>query len=154
MINESAYQREVNRRSFLGRTSVGVGAAALHSLMGNEARAEGLASGRDDTPHHEPRVKRVIFLCMAGGPSHLESFDYKQELADRHGEAFPESVTKGKPIAQLQGQKLVCQAPLIPFKKFGESGQQISEPRPEAITVSRNRLLFRSRLVLDKQKKN
>ena len=143
MIND-AIQREVNRRSFLGSTSVGVGAAALSGLIGAELTAKGLPAGSADTPHHPPQVKRVIFLCMAGGPSHLESFDYKQELADRHGEPFPESVTKGKPIAQLQGQKLVCQAPLIPFKRYGESGQQISEVFPHIGSVADDISILRS----------
>ena len=141
---DNVITQDVNRRSFLGRSSVGVGAAALSSLIGADSVAKGLPAGSSDTPHHPPRVKRVIFLCMAGGPSHLESFDFKQELADRHGEPFPESVTKGKPIAQLQGQKLVCQAPLIPFKRYGESGQQISEVFPHIGSVADDICILRS----------
>ena len=52
-----------------------------------------------------PRAKRVICLYMAGGPSHLETFDYKPKLAEMHGQPMPESFTKGQPIAQLQGAK-------------------------------------------------
>ena len=80
--------------------------------------------------HLPPRVKRVIFLCMAGGPSHLESFDHKPKLAEMDGQPMPESFTKGQPIAQLQGQRLVCLRPLIKFKRWGKSGQQISEVFP------------------------
>ena len=53
-----------------------------------------------------PKAKRIIYLYMAGGPSHLETFDYKPKLAEMHGQPMPESFTKGQPIAQLQGQKL------------------------------------------------
>jgi len=53
-----------------------------------------------------PKAKRVIFLYMAGGPSHLETFDYRPQLAKLHGQPMPESFTKGQPIAQLQGKKL------------------------------------------------
>src|SRR5690606_10480313 len=76
------------------------------------------------------RAKRVIFLCMAGGPSHLETFDYKPTLAKMHGEPMPASITAGQPIAQLQGQKLRCFGPQFSFSKHGESGQEISDRFP------------------------
>ena len=53
--------------------------------------------------HHAAKAKRVIWLYMAGGPSHLETFDYKPKLAELSGKPMPESITKGQPIAQLQG---------------------------------------------------
>ena len=72
----------------------------------------------------------MIFLCMAGGPSHLETFDYKPELARLDGKPMPESYTKGQPIAQLQGQTLKCQGPLTKFGQYGQSGQTISDYLP------------------------
>ena len=113
----------INRRTFLSRAGVGLGAAALGSL-------EAAASGLDSIPHHRPRAKRVIFLCMAGGPSHLETFDYKEKLAKMDGQPMPESFTKGQPIAQLQGKKLKCQGPMTGFKRYGKSGQMISDFLP------------------------
>src|SRR5205085_2886711 len=80
--------------------------------------------------HFEPKVKRVIFLTMAGGPSHLETFDYKPKLAEMSGKPMPDSFTKGQPIAQLQGQKLNCLGPQHEFKKVGKSGQEISSIFP------------------------
>ncbi|MEC9094987.1 MAG: DUF1501 domain-containing protein, partial [Planctomycetota bacterium] len=130
---------DVHRRAFLGRTSAGLGLAALAGLLQSEARADtvdGLAAGIVDSPHFPPKAKRVIFLCMAGGPSHLESFDYKPKLEEMHGKPMPESYTANQPIAQLQGQKLVCQAPLIPFKRFGDSGQRITEIFPHIGSVA------------------
>jgi len=130
---------DITRRAFLGRTSGGLGLAALTGLLQSETAAnsaEGLAAGITDAPHFAGRAKRVIFLCMAGGPSHLESFDYKPKLEEMHGKPMPESYTANQPIAQLQGQKLVCQMPLIPFKRFGESGQQISEIFPHIGSVA------------------
>lgn len=130
---------DITRRAFLGRTSGGLGLAALTGLLQSETAAnsaEGLAAGITDGPHFAGRAKRVIFLCMAGGPSHLESFDYKPKLEEMHGKPMPESYTANQPIAQLQGQKLVCQMPLIPFKRFGESGQQISEIFPHIGSVA------------------
>jgi hypothetical protein len=86
----------------------------------------------------------VIYLYMAGGPSHLETLDYKPQLARMHGQPMPESFTKGQPIAQLQGQKLKCFAPQHPFKKFGKSGQEISTIFPHVGTVADDLCIIRS----------
>jgi hypothetical protein len=94
--------------------------------------------------HFPPRVKRVIFLCMAGGPSHLESFDHKPKLAAMDGEPMPASFTSGQPIAQLQGQKLVCLGPLAKFKLHGQSGQQISEFFPHISSIADDICILRS----------
>ncbi len=69
---------------------------------------------------------------MAGGPSHLETFDYKPTLARMHGQPMPESFTRGMPIAQLQGHKLVCLAPQHPFQRCGPErpGDQHDLPAP------------------------
>src|SRR6266446_3986574 len=125
-----------NRRAFLGRMSQGVGSLALASLV-NPALLHGAAPkaptnkqkwpGVVNPPHFPPKAKRVIWLSMAGGPSHLETFDYKPKLAAMHKEPMPESVTKGKQLAQLQGHKLLCYGPQLKFKKFGKSGAEICE---------------------------
>jgi hypothetical protein len=61
--------------------------------------------------HIAPKARRVIWLTMAGGPSHLETFDPKPVLAKEHGNAMPESLTKGQQLAQLQGAQLKCFGP-------------------------------------------
>src|SRR6185436_14352339 len=112
-----------------------VGLLALASLIHPALlrAATGAAAKKDKwtgvvNPHHfPPKVRRVIWLTMAGGPSHLETFDYKPKLAELHQEPMPESVTQGKQIAQLQGQKLLCYGPQLKFKKFGKSGVEICE---------------------------
>jgi hypothetical protein len=104
----------LNRRTFLAQSGFGLGGMALHSLA-NSAQT-----------HHPPKAKRVIFLYMAGGPSHLETFDYKPTLEKMHGQPMPESFTKGQPIAQLQGQKLKVQGPMTSFGRYGANGQEIS----------------------------
>jgi hypothetical protein len=110
------------RRGFFGQAGAGVLTGALSNLLGRDGVAAG---GALDATHHMPRARRVIHLCMAGGPSHLETLDSKPELARRHGEPMPESFTKGQQIAQLQGAALKCFAPQHPFARFGESGQEI-----------------------------
>ena len=138
----------VNRRSFLSRASFGLGATALASL----AKADWLSAasgpnsigGLPGLPHLAAKAKRVIFLCMAGGPSHLETFDYKPELARLDGQPMPESFTKGQPIAQLQNTKLKCLGPLFPFRRHGQSGQQISDMLPGIAGIADDIAIVRS----------
>lgn len=131
----------MNRRAFLGRTGLGLGSAALTALLSGEAVA---APGVIPQLHFRPRAKRVIYLYMAGGPSHLETLDYKPELARLHGQPMPESFTKGQPIAQLQGAKLNCFAPQHPFVKAGQSGQTISALFPHLAKVADDLCIVRS----------
>ncbi len=121
------------RRTFLRNSSFGIGSLALANLL-HQDRLLG-AEASSIVQHHAPRIKRVIWLTMAGGPSHLETFDYKPELAKRHGENMPESMTKGQQLAQLQGQPLKCYGPQTKFKKFGQSGSEICELFPEIGSV-------------------
>ena len=138
----------VNRRSFLSRASFGLGTTALASL----AKADWLSAasgpnsigGLPGLPHLAAKAKRVIFLCMAGGPSHLETFDYKPELARLDGKPMPESFTKGQPIAQLQNTKLKCLGPLFPFRRHGQSGQQISDMLPRIAGIADDIAIVRS----------
>ncbi|VTT96437.1 sulfatase : Uncharacterized protein OS=Pirellula staleyi (strain ATCC 27377 / DSM 6068 / ICPB 4128) GN=Psta_3359 PE=4 SV=1: DUF1501 [Gemmataceae bacterium] len=115
------------RRTFLTHACRGVGAVALGSLFGNAHAAEDKWKGVVTKPHVPPKAKRVIFIVLAGGASHLELFDNKPELAKQHGKEMPQSITKGQPIAQLQGAKLTCFGPQWGFKKHGKSGQEMNE---------------------------
>lgn len=126
------FQRALNRRTFLTHAGVGFGAAALSSLLAHDAAADDKLVGVSDKnplglPHHVAKIKRVIFLCMAGGPSHLETFDYKPELERLDGKPMPASFTQGQPIAQLQGQTLKCLRPLTKFRPHGKSGLLFSD---------------------------
>ncbi|MFN7732823.1 MAG: DUF1501 domain-containing protein [Pirellula sp.] len=128
----------VCRRRMLAKSTVGI--AALASLMGargmsSSALAEGPSSespslGAIKALPLPQRAKRVIWLTMAGGPSHLELYDPKPKLAEMHGKPMPESLTRGQQLAQLQGEKLVCLGPMFPFKKYGSQGTEISELLP------------------------
>lgn len=125
----------IQRRAFLSRIGVGLGSAALSTLLGRDSVARAAATtagyrGLADVPHFPPRAKRVIFLCMAGGPSHLETFDFKPKLLELQGQPMPESLTKGQPIAQLQGRALTAQGSMFKFARYGQSGQWISELLP------------------------
>lgn len=124
------------RRTFLGQAGLSLGSAALTSL----------ASGASPTglSHLAAKAKRVIFLCMAGGPSHLETFDYKPKLDELNGKPMPESFTKGQPIAQLQGQALKVQGHLTKFSRHGKSGQLISDYLPHTAKMADDIAIVRS----------
>ncbi len=137
----------MNRRAFLSHSSVGL--MALTSLLG-PGLARGAASSSARWPgvvnplHHPARARRVIYLYMAGGPSHLETFDYKPQLAKLHGQPMPESFTKGQQVAQLQGQELACFAPQFAFSRHGRSGQEITELFPHIGGVADDICIIRS----------
>src|SRR5262249_11920778 len=152
-----ALRTHIHRRAFLGRSTTGIGTLALASLLdprllqaGERAPALSPSRPRDRWTgavhplHFAPKVKRLIYLYMAGGPSHLETFDSKPELAKMHGRPMPESFTRGMPIAQLQGQKLVCFAPQHPFHRHGAGGQEISTIFPHIATIADEICIIRS----------
>ncbi len=117
---------QINRRAFLAGSGLSLGSTALNLLMAES----GPKGERPSYLLPKAKAKRVIFLCMAGGPSHLETFDYKPKLDEMNGKPMPESFTKGQPIAQLQGQKLKVQGHLTKFKQYGKSGQYVSDFLP------------------------
>ena len=101
----------LKRRTFLGQSVTGLGLVALNSLLNPavlnaQSKTPGTESlGAINPLHFVPKAKRVIYLYQAGGPSHLETFDYKPALAKLDGQAMPESFTKGQQLAQLQGRR-------------------------------------------------
>ncbi|MBB02449.1 MAG: sulfatase, partial [Planctomyces sp.] len=140
---------ETSRRSFLRQTGFSLGPFALMSLLNSESKAADnnsadLHQGVVSPPHHPPKVKRVIHLCMAGGPSHLETFDEKPTLKAQHGQPMPESLTKGQQVAQLQGRELKCFAPQFEFESFGESGQRVCSLFPQMGSLADDVCLVRS----------
>ena len=138
----------INRRSFLNQTTVGIGSTALTSMLGAnvlknpEAWPANLPAKAKIIGN--PKAKRVIFLCMAGGPSHLETFDYKPKLKEMDGQPMPDSFTNGQPIAQLQGKQLKCFAPQLEFKKWGKSGQHFSTAFPKIGEIADEMCIIRS----------
>ena len=101
----------INRRQFFGRTALGLGTASMASLLssdllGRSVPTEGL--------HHKATAKRVIYLFMSGGPSHIDMWDYKPRLRDEYGKDLPPEVRDGQRITGMtSGQKTL---PLAPSK--------------------------------------
>jgi hypothetical protein len=126
---------------FPAQRPAGVGLLALNSLLDRGLLA---STGVVNPLHHPAKAKRVIFLYQAGGPSHLETFDYKPKLAEMTGKPMPDSFTKGQQIAQLQGQRLTCFGPQHPFQKFGKSGQEMCSLFPHIGSVADDICIVRS----------
>jgi hypothetical protein len=146
--------RVLCRRAFLHHGGSSLGAVALASLLHRDL-LQGAQSAPDPAtvqrspgvvrPLHFPqKARRVIHLYMAGGPSHLETLDYKPALAQMHGQPMPESFTRGQPIAQLQGARLTCFGPQHRFRRFGRSGQEIAEVFPRIGAVADELCIIRS----------
>ena len=140
MLSEST-KTEVCRRTFLRSGLSGVGLLGLNALLDRRLFA---STGVVNPLHFPAKAKRVIFLYQAGGPSHLETFDYKPKLAELSGKPMPDSFTKGQQIAQLQGQQLICFGPQHPFQKFGKSQQEICSLFPHIGSVADDICIVRS----------
>jgi hypothetical protein len=122
-----------SRRDFLRNAGGGFGMIALASLLAEDGLlAEEPGAGRDPLaprrPHFQARARNVIFLFMAGGPSHLETFDPKPELARLHGEPLPASF--GAVATRRAVERNRLQAPRFRFRPHGQSGIEVSELLP------------------------
>ncbi len=125
------------RRQFFGKTAKGLGSAALASLLcrsGSGALATPGQRGGALGPGHFPaRVKRVIWLFMAGAPSQLDTYDYKPTMVDRFDTDLPESVRRGQRLTTMTASQ--ARFPIAPtmfqFPQHGECGKRISELLPK-----------------------
>ncbi|HRQ51536.1 MAG TPA: DUF1501 domain-containing protein, partial [Agriterribacter sp.] len=131
----------INRRKFLSRMSIGLGSAALGSLLipglFDGAAAEEEAGFMPGIPHFAPKAKRVIYLFQNGAPSQLETFDYKPTLNKMMGQDLPESIRQGQRLTGMtSGQKSF---PLVgsyyKFHQHGQSGAWVSEIFPHMAKV-------------------
>lgn len=135
----------VSRRAFLQKASLG--SVALTALLRGHVPAASAADrwrGVLPQTHFPPKAKRVIWLTMAGGPSHLETFDFKPKLRELDGKPMPESFTKGQQLAQLQGAQLKCFGPQWNFKRFGKCGAEICDLFPHIGSVADDIAIIRS----------
>lgn len=130
----------INRRKFLSRLSIGLGSAALGSLLIPglfDGAAEEEAGFIPGIPHFAPKAKRVIYLFQNGAPSQLETFDYKPTLIKMMGQDLPESIRNGQRLTGMtSGQKSF---PLVgsyyKFNQHGQSGAWVSEVFPHMAKI-------------------
>ncbi len=133
----------LTRRQLFGLGAKGIGLAALASLLKldglafDEAAKDPKTGGLVGLPHFAPKVKRVIFLHQSGGPSQLETFDYKPALEKLHGTELPESIRNGQRITGMtSGQTAFpCVKSMFKFAQHGKSGIHVSELLPHTAKV-------------------
>jgi uncharacterized protein DUF1501 len=129
----------VSRRWFLQQCGVGLGAMSLADLLGARAQATTTAKSNNPLAVHEPhypaKAKSVIFLFMAGAPSHLELFDYKPQLARFDGQLPPAELLKGYRAAFINPNSNLL-GPRFKFRKYGQSGAELSEIVPHLAGVA------------------
>ena len=123
----------MTRRQLLARGRGCLGAAALATLFNSdnaEANSATVSSnpGIPGLPHIPPTAKRVIYLFMAGGPSHIDMFDYKPEMRALHGTELPDSIRNGQRLTGMSsGQRsFPCVAPMFKFDRYGERGTWVN----------------------------
>src|SRR5262249_30415298 len=164
-VDELKIAQEMNRRLFLARSGVGLGALALGSLLegdGAGARADVAASrrrgpgaaGREASasdglpglPHFTPKAKRVIYLFQSGAPSQMDLFDSKPAIQSKRGMELPPSVRMGQRITTMtSGQKSLPVAPSIfRFAQHGQSGAWLSELLPHTAEIVDDITIIRS----------
>ena len=119
---------EQTRRDFLTTAASGLGGVALASML----RDDLLAGSGEGTgiPHFAPTAKRCIFLYMAGGPSHVDLFDPKPVLSERHGEKMPDSILKAVEFAFIKKEEAVLKGSTAHFHPRGECGMELSDLIP------------------------
>jgi hypothetical protein len=144
----SAPTTGLSRRMLLGRVGMGLGGLALADLL-RPARL--LASGQDRGVlgghlHVPAKAKRVIYLFMAGGPSQMETFDYKPVLRQRNGEQLPDSVRQGQRLTGMSGNQssLPLAGSQFGFKQYGASGAWVSDLLPHTARIVDDLCIVRS----------
>ncbi len=129
------------RRHFFGRASLGVGGAALATLLGGAADPSAASpsgsGGALGKTHFAPRAKRVIYLFMSGGPSQLDLFDYKPLLNKMNGKDLPESVRQGQRLTAMSSNQasFPLAGSIFSFAQHGESGAWVSDLLPHTAKV-------------------
>jgi hypothetical protein len=138
----------LSRRQFLNRFGLGLGGLALADLLGpTSVRAAGdFDHGILGAPHGLPRAKRVIYLFMSGGPSQLETWDYKPLLNERHGQELPDSVRRGQRLTGMSGNQasLPLAGSAFKFARHGKSGTWASELLPHTARLVDDLCVVRS----------
>ncbi len=146
----NSLHKKLDRRNFLVKTSLGLGALTLGSLLGCD-RAGGnktafqsppeTANFEEEVlkalPHLAPKAKRVVYLFMSGGPSQFETFDYKPKLVDLFGQQLPDSVRQGQRLTGMSANQ--SSLPVAPsafrFNRHGANGTWVSELLPYTARV-------------------
>jgi hypothetical protein len=138
---------QMSRRTFLGKTGLGLGALALSSLI-NDNKAFAATNGLNPTngTHFPPKVKRVIYLFQSGAPSQLETFDYKPKLEQMWGKELPESIRNGQRLTGMSASqsKFPLAASTFKFAQHGKNRMWVSDLLPHTAKITDELCFIRS----------
>jgi Protein of unknown function (DUF1501) len=147
-MEELEYRLNLNRRTFLHRSALGIGSLALGSLLGNGCESPLLDSNSPlgMLPHFPPKVKRVIYLFQSGAPSQLELFDWKPKLRELSGQELPESVRNGQRLTGMTANQksFPMVGSGIDFKQYGQSGAWFSDLLPHTAKIADELCIIKS----------
>jgi Protein of unknown function (DUF1501) len=138
--------QSMNRRHFLARSRLGLGAFAIGSLIGGSApQAARSTEPRKFGPHYA-KAKRIIYLFQSGAPSQFETFDYKPRLNELRGQELPASVRMGQRLTTMtSGQSSFPLVPsLFPFQQHGQSGTSVCDLLPHTAKIVDELCIVRS----------
>lgn len=144
---QSEFQQNLTRRALFQSVGTGVGSVALASLLADDLQAAPAKDQNEDSgtqrSHFAARAKNVIFFHMVGAPSQLELFDYKPALQEYNGKPCPKELLDGQRFAFLRGE-LRMMGTQFQFRRYGESGLQLSEKLPHLGAVADELCVIRS----------
>lgn len=137
------FANEMTRRTLFSKSSMGIGTAALATLLGDDqskaseqSKTSATQLGLSDLPHHPPKARNVIYLLMNGGPPHIDMFDYKPELEKYRGKEIPESVHRNQRVSTMtQGAAKLALPAFTGFKQHGESGAWVCDFLPHTAGI-------------------
>lgn len=138
-----------SRRRFLERAGMGFGSVALADILSRSSgalAAAGETGGMLPRTHLAAKAKRVIYLFQSGGPSHIDTFDYKPLLNQKHGEQLPDSVRGGQRLTGMSGNQTSLPLAGSPFewKQHGECGAWVSSILPHTAKIVDDLCVVRS----------
>jgi hypothetical protein len=131
-------QKQQTRRQFFGRSALGLGTAALASLLEGDLRAAPAREGLPDLPHFAPKAKRVIYLFQNGAPSHVDLFDYKPKLTEWRGKQIPSELQAGQRFSTMTSGQTArpCLPEITKFARHGQSGAWVSDFLPHTAAIA------------------
>ena len=137
--------RAITRRHFFKQSGFGIGGLALSALLDERLLAQApTVRSAPRAPHFAPKAKRIIYLFMAGAPTQLDLFDHKPALQEHDGQEIPaEFIPKGERFAFIKGTPRLLGSPFT-FKRYGQSGAELSELLPHLATIADDIAIVRS----------
>lgn len=138
-----AVQQQVDRRTFFKKTSLGLGAIALGSLLGpgklfaGNSSQRPTMSGLPGLPHFAAKAKRIVYLFQSGGPSQFETYEFKPKLNEFHGQDLPASIRQGQRLTGMSGDQTAfpITSSIYNFQQYGNSRKWVSELMPHTAEI-------------------